>query len=393
MDIEIFRKYEHDLFDKDSMFIQYSNDPTHFTPPIGYVPRTVAQSLWQEPSRTNDSSKTNGSSFQNKDSTENENKYGREWLATDYDIDLASRAYDRLYANREFSFHGMKAELVEEYLISWKSRTMEVLQYELEAESMEKDEEQGNVELANVEMANVEVENVEKENLGIDDFYLDFYESDKTILDVNPKWSGSGESVAQDLAWIIWFADRKFDLEELRPEFRIKEIARWRAEIVRLNKEDHQKYGPEQTVNALNELLSKEVVQEKIKDFGYDDMNKLLDELEKSWSLETGQKDQKDLEQEIDSEILDFRSDSGLLEVREDPPKDFGRILLGEESQLRSDDSERGLEPSGNRFEWELLDPPDKSDDHKGRFGHNQPNERDEQQRKNGHGDRDGHSR
>lgn len=143
----------------------------------------------------------------------------------------------------------------------------------------------------------------------------------------------------------------------------------------------------------MNELLSKEVVQEKIKDFGYDDMNKLLDELEKSWSLETGQKDQKDLEQEIDSEILDFRSDSGLLEVREDPPKDFGRILLGEESQLRSDDSERGLEPSGNRFEWELLDPPDKSDDHKGRFGHNQPNERDEQQRKNGHGDRDGHSR
>lgn len=339
MYMQTFRTYEQDLFHEDSIFIQYSNDPARFLPPIGYVVKHPGLSESCEP-RT------------------------RECIASDYEIDLAGRAYDKLFAHREFSFHGMQADLIAHHLARWKNLTIELL--EQEYGSIEHDE----------------------EHLNIWDIFDDEERGEIGLAGL-PTWSGSGESNAEDIAWKIEFGNKEFDLDDLRPDFRMLEIARWRAEIVRLSKEDHQKCGLEQTVNKLNKILESD--QGEFETIDYSGVKELLEQLEISLLMEIVIDDQEKFEKELDGEILvEFGPELNSLEDRKDPQTDFGKIVLGEELHILFSDTERGIAPGDGRYEWERVDESDKSDD---RNEHSKPNERIEQSREDEHGEHDGHSR
>lgn len=294
MDAEIFRKYEYDLFVEDSMFIQYSNDPPRLYPPPGHTPMPKEQILISpmniEAERV--SVVTEGAESYNFDGRSNDSE--RALFASDYEIELAARAYEKLFANREFSLHGLKAEVLEKTLEDWK----------------------------------VEIAEERKVDEFVDGLLVDDFERDELEPEMN--WSGQFESTAEDRAWQTLFGGREFRIDELRPEMQVQELARWRAEIVRLNKEDH-----------LNSRLE-----------NFNERNSLVDQLEKALrlDLETGidgpllddpSLDGVDiLEQDLEhglEQSLDQRVEKGLdqeqgLQHCENEQTDFNKILFGDDS-------------------------------------------------------------
>ena len=276
MDAEIFRKYEYDLFVEDSMFIQYSNDPTRLYPPPGYIPMPKEQILISpmniEAERV--SAVTEGAESYNFDGRTSDSE--RALFASDYEIELAARAYEKLFANREFSLHGLKAEVLEKTLEDWK------------------------VEIA--------------EERNVDDFVdgLLVDDSERDELEPEMNWSGQFESTAEDRAWQTLFGGREFRIDELRPEMQVRELARWRAEIVRLNKEDH-----------LNSRLE-----------NFNERNSLVDQLEKALRL--------DLEPGIE-QGQELGLEQGV-ERTENEQTDFSKILFGDDSPFLLE----GIEPTAD---------------------------------------------
>ncbi|RTL42426.1 MAG: hypothetical protein EKK48_10550 [Candidatus Melainabacteria bacterium] len=276
MDAEIFRKYEYDLFVEDSMFIQYSNDPTRLYPPPGYIPMPKEQILI---SPMNIEAERLGVVIEGVESYKFDGRSGeseRALFASEYEIELAARAYEKLFANREFSLHGLKAEVLEKTLEDWK----------------------------------VEIAEERKVDEFVDGLLVDGFERDELEPEMN--WSGQFESTAEDRAWQTLFGGREFRIDELRPEMQVQELARWRAEIVRLNKEDH-----------LNSRL--ENVNER---------NSLVDQLEKALRL--------DLEPGIEQ-----GQELGLeqrVERTENEQTDFNKILFGDDSPFLL----QGIEPTAD---------------------------------------------
>ncbi len=268
MDRETFRKYEYDLFNEDSMFIQYSNDPTHLLPPPGYEPRLVAESLHSnsfyrdDPVGMRDLGISENKTGENNLESEREPVEWEYEIASAYETELAARAYEKLFAHREFSLHGLKADVLEKTLDDWKLEISE--ERKIDALIDERLGREG----------------------GLDDFEPEM------------NWSGRSEGNAEDRAWRTLFGGREFRIEELRPEMQIQELARWRSEIVALNREDHQNH---EFVDRVNE------------------QSQLVERLEKALQLEHGDVDEPGAE---------------IGQSLEEAETDFNKILFGDQSSF-----------------------------------------------------------
>lgn len=125
---------------------------------------------------------------------------------TDYQIDLAVRAYERLFANRTFSFEDLKPGVLQHEVAAWKA----------------------------------EIEDVEAH----DDTVREEYEEERVdheggeVWVVDEIWDAYSDIDVEDRAFHSLYDHRPFKLQELRPEARDREIVRWRQELIRMNKED-----------------------------------------------------------------------------------------------------------------------------------------------------------
>ena len=95
---EIFLKYQHYLFDENLISEWCSADPIHLYPPADYKPSPFDRHLRE--AVLNESDSDNG-----------KKQESRQPLPSDYEIELAARAYESLFTSRSFNLHGVKAEV------------------------------------------------------------------------------------------------------------------------------------------------------------------------------------------------------------------------------------------------------------------------------------------
>jgi hypothetical protein len=211
MDLNLFREheYEYDLFELDSLLVPPQGYKPTGSFELGPVKSASTHILTSDPPASADwrnrSSVEHTAEADEYESSQGEGYY----FATDYELDLASRAYDNLFADKPFSLNGLKPEVLESVLADWKKEIGHSTH--LDKLVMERYRDEPN-------------------------------DPDLPRSDEDEFWLNSLEISVEDRAWDKLFSERPFDLHELRRAARDHEVALWRKEIIELNKEDHQRH-------------------------------------------------------------------------------------------------------------------------------------------------------
>ena len=125
----------------------------------------------------------------------------------EYAVDLANRAYERLFSERTFSFDGLRHNLLTREATIWQKEIDDQREHD-----------------------HIVREEYEEEK-------YDSWEADY-VCEIDEKWNAYTEIDAADRAWFSLYADRPYNLRELRDEVCEKEIDNWRDEIEKLSEED-----------------------------------------------------------------------------------------------------------------------------------------------------------
>jgi hypothetical protein len=313
MDMDFFRRYEYDLFHKDSPFVKYTH-AAPLIPPRPFRPHASTESTdrLDLTEATNETILLPGKlterpghdlAHSGPEGTDND----CERVATIYETDLANRAYNNLFANRSFTFAGLRPEILERELGAWREET---------------DCEQARDQVV--------IERLD----GLDDPMQEEH------------WYDHLATPVEDRSWDTLFDGRRYNLDELTPEVRNQEIANWRAEIIRLNKEDRHTDREAQFELAREEYLDNLSRSDNLDELSIDQLyNRLDGQLELHRDIDLNRTDpiiidrlEKIFKHDIDIDELleksdrlpdidkDLDIDSG-----QDIGKDINQIIFGDE--------------------------------------------------------------